>query len=301
MCRPIHEEALPYAGEQVPVSRETKLGQVQSPRRRAMTPTIVDSSPAEASMPRRERTLCRALYLIFAYFPLCHRDTVLGPIGLLFAATLLASYWRCAVAAGLGLVMTLTALVFVYVLGFPPLAFGAGFAGLWLLSRVAPWSAPPATYLPRGRIDSATLAWCLACAAVAGSALVVWQRLMHPDLADLYAQIPLHRFPLPLLIAGAMAFAVANAAVEEAMYRGLLQHVLDRLAGRRWAWLLQALSFGLMHVHGFPRGTVGVVLATIYGLMMGAIRLRAGGLLAPWLAHTVTDITIVVILFTTAP
>jgi len=252
-------------------------------------------------MAGRERALCWALYLIFAAFPLCYRDTVPVPIALLLIVTALGGYWRCAVATGLGLVMAATALVFVYVLGLPPLAFGAGFAALWLLARATGWSMPPSTYLPRGRIDGTTLAWCLACAVVAGGALVIWLRAMHPDLGDLYAQLPLHRFPLPLLIAGALVFAIANAAVEEAMYRGLLQHVLGLLAGRRWAWLLQAISFGLMHVHGFPRGAVGVVLAAVYGLMMGAIRLRASGLLAPWLAHTVTDVTIVAIVFATAP
>jgi hypothetical protein len=35
-----------------------------------------------------------------------------------------------------------------------------------------------------------------------------------------------------------------------------------------------------------------MVLAGIYGLVLGALRLRAGGLLAPWVALVFTDMTI---------
>jgi membrane protease YdiL (CAAX protease family) len=241
------------------------------------------------------------LYLVFAAFPLCYRDTVAIPIGLLIVTTVLAGYGRCALATNLGLVMSITALCFVYVIGLPLLAFGAGFAVLSLLSRASGGVPRPSSYLPRGRLNVVILTWCAACAIVAGVALLMWLRLMHPDLGDLYAQLPLHRFSLPILLLGGVVFALANAAAEEAMYRGLLQHVLGRLVGSRWAWLLQAMSFGMMHAHGFPRGTVGIGLAAVYGLMMGAVRLRAGGLLAPWLAHAVTDLTIVAILFATAP
>jgi hypothetical protein len=47
-----------------------------------------------------------------------------------------------------------------------------------------------------------------------------------------------------------------------------------------------------MHVHGFPRGVSGVVLAGAWGGMLGKLRQRAGGLLAPVLAHIVADATI---------
>jgi len=41
----------------------------------------------------------------------------------------------------------------------------------------------------------------------------------------------------------------------------------------------------------------GVPLATAYGVMMGALRLRSKGLLAPWVAHVAADLTIVAIRF----
>ncbi len=50
-----------------------------------------------------------------------------------------------------------------------------------------------------------------------------------------------------------------------------------------------------MHLHGFPRGWSGVVLASIYGVMMGALCRRARGLLAPWAAHLFADLAIVAV------
>jgi len=59
---------------------------------------------------------------------------------------------------------------------------------------------------------------------------------------------------------------------------------------------LQAVSYGLQHTQGFPSGPLGVTLATIYGLVLGVVRLKANGLLAPWLAHVVADLTIIALI-----
>lgn len=90
---------------------------------------------------------------------------------------------------------------------------------------------------------------------------------------------------------------MVNAAVEEGAYRGVLLHALDSSIGPGiWALLLQAVAFGTIHIGGFPRGWIGVGLACIYGLFMGVIRRRAGGMFAPWIAHVFTDIVIAGIL-----
>jgi membrane protease YdiL (CAAX protease family) len=99
--------------------------------------------------------------------------------------------------------------------------------------------------------------------------------------------------PLGLLIAGGLIFSMLNAAVEEGAYRGVILHALDRSLGPGFAaLLLQALAFGAIHIRGFPRGWLGVGLASIYGLLMGVIRRRAGGMFAPWIAHVFTDVVI---------
>ena len=63
---------------------------------------------------------------------------------------------------------------------------------------------------------------------------------------------------------------------------------------------IQALSFGVAHIQGFPRGALGVALAAVYGLLLGVLRLRAGGLLAPVLAHIGADAVIYALILATA-
>lgn len=55
--------------------------------------------------------------------------------------------------------------------------------------------------------------------------------------------------------------------------------------------------FGFIHyAGGFPNGTTGTALAAIYGLMLGAIRIRPRGMLAPVVTHFFADLTIFMIL-----
>jgi Type II CAAX prenyl endopeptidase Rce1-like len=65
------------------------------------------------------------------------------------------------------------------------------------------------------------------------------------------------------------------------------------LRSERAGVAVQAISFGLFQLHGFPRGAAGVAVATIYGLMMGWLNrtVRAGSL-APVAAHTAADVLI---------
>ncbi len=99
-----------------------------------------------------------------------------------------------------------------------------------------------------------------------------------------------------------MVFALLNAAIEEAAYRGVVLASLDVALGPGVAAIVvQAMAFGALHAHGgFPRGAAGVGLACLYGLALGALRRRAGGLLAPWIAHVLTDLVIYGIVLTLA-
>lgn len=92
---------------------------------------------------------------------------------------------------------------------------------------------------------------------------------------------------------------MVNAAVEEGAYRGVVQGALEATLGVGLAALcLQAVAFGALHMNGFPRGWVGVALACIYGVMMGILRRKSNGMLAPWLGHVLTDIVIASIIVT---
>jgi uncharacterized protein len=102
--------------------------------------------------------------------------------------------------------------------------------------------------------------------------------------------------PPALLVLAAAAFVVVNALLEEVIWRGVLQDRLAPLFGPTAAIVLQAVSFGVAHAHGVPRGVVGVILAGTWAVMLGALRRHTRGLLAPFVAHVVADVTVAVLI-----
>ena len=79
---------------------------------------------------------------------------------------------------------------------------------------------------------------------------------------------------------------------EEVFFRGwLMPRLSELLGGNRLseyaAWILQAVLFGLIHLYQGPGGMIGT---GIYGLMYGALVMKAGGRLwAAILAHGLID------------
>lgn len=93
----------------------------------------------------------------------------------------------------------------------------------------------------------------------------------------------------------AMLFAVANATMEETVYRGVLLRWLTRSHGPVLAMAVQAATFGLAHGVGsdFAGSPLPVIAATAAGgLAFGAIALRTGSLLLPIALHAAMDIPI---------
>ena len=72
----------------------------------------------------------------------------------------------------------------------------------------------------------------------------------------------------------------------------MLQGELAATVGTKPAVAVQALLFGLSHLHGFPSGWLGVAMAATWGFALGVIRMRTGGLVIPYLAHVVANLTI---------
>jgi uncharacterized protein len=174
-----------------------------------------------------------------------------------------------------------------------------GYAGV---VRIVPWLRGTATWARWGSFDAAVCLFSLAAWLLAAVALVSWYLLLHPNIADIVkAYVP--TLPVGLLIVAGVIFSMVNAAVEEGAYRGVILHALDRSLGPGFAaLLLQACAFGAIHIRGFPRGWLGVGLACIFGLLMGIIRRRAGGMFAPWIAHVFTDVVIAgIVIFLAGP
>jgi membrane protease YdiL (CAAX protease family) len=93
----------------------------------------------------------------------------------------------------------------------------------------------------------------------------------------------------------ALAFAVANASMEEVAYRGALMGWLRPVTGAASALALQALVFGLAHGAGtdFTGSPLPVMTATAAaGLILGALALRTRSLLLPIAIHIALDIPV---------
>jgi membrane protease YdiL (CAAX protease family) len=150
-------------------------------------------------------------------------------------------------------------------------------------------------WLRRGRFDLAMLGWSAVVVAVSSGALLAWYYSLHPDVSDLGRMMP--RWDLPYLLLAGLAFALLNAAMEEVIWRGVMMTaVADAFGSLSIALVVQTMSFGMAHLHGFPRGWLGAGMAATYGLMLGLLRIYSGGMLAPFVAHVFADLTIFLIL-----
>jgi len=246
--------------------------------------------------------------LVVSVTLLCIATPLVSPnvaIGAAIGTTVLAAlawYNRCRAATPFSTFCVIClGLVFCGVRYFPViLALGLlGYAGV---VRIVPWLRGTATWARWGSFDAAVCLFSLAAWLLAAVALVSWYLLLHPNIADIVkAYVP--TLPVGLLIVAGVIFSMVNAAVEEAAYRGVFLHALDSSLGPGFvALLLQACAFGAIHIRGFPRGWLGVGLACIFGLLMGVIRRRAGGMFAPWIAHVFTDVVIAgIVIFLAGP
>jgi hypothetical protein len=130
---------------------------------------------------------------------------------------------------------------------------------------------------------------------VSATGLLVWFILWKPDLTHFLSSIP--SWNPTLLIFEGIGFALLNAAMEESFFRGVLMQALDETLGPGMpSVILQAVALGLLNIEGIPGDLLGVVMAMIYGVMLGAIRRRSRGTLAPFVTHVVADLVIFVIL-----
>ena len=144
-----------------------------------------------------------------------------------------------------------------------------------------------------GRLGIDTWVFVSLVVVVSSGALVVWNLICRPDLAACQANIP--PMPLWLLPLAGVSFALLNSAVEEAIFRGIMLQALDSAVGvGTISLMIQAVFFGWLHYSevGCPKGLVGVVMASVYGLILGYLRYRSSGILAPWLAHAGTDLAV---------
>lgn len=289
------------------------------------TPTAADAGPAAPSpaaarhrwMPALAAAACLVSAVVAGGHP------VVGPVTVGVSAALVAGLagklgTRRRPPSGARSVAALAACVVaaVWVLrGLGAVMEVAGFAGA---SSIALWPIPLVLalglYGPLSRIGALGLVsdWFLrgsinrrglwltaAIVPVTALALVLWSRATGEDGSgfEAYRRI-LADHGAVVVVLGALVFSLVNAAAEEAAYNGVAQRAFGLDVGRVLAVVLAAVMFGASHWYGFPNGWWGVLLATAYGLVLSLLRQVSHGLLLPWVAHVLADLTIVVLLLT---
>jgi uncharacterized protein len=93
-------------------------------------------------------------------------------------------------------------------------------------------------------------------------------------------------------MAAGICFSIFNALLEELIFRGILFDSLESQWGPWGAAIGTAALFGYGHMHGYPPGISGALLAGIYGLCLAALRIHTDGPFLPVLAHITADATI---------
>lgn len=240
--------------------------------------------------------------LLVTAAPLVPPKAAIGAASGTAVLAVLAFYKRCRAAAPLSAFCVICFGLVLSGVRYFPVVMAVGLFGYAGVVRGVPWLRGTATWARWGSFDATVRFLCVGTWLLAAAALLGWYLLLHPNVEDIVkAFVP--ALPFGLLIAGGVIFSMVNAAIEEGAYRGVIMHALDTSLGSGFAaLLLQAVAFGAIHINGFPRGSLGVGLACIYGLLMGVIRRRASGMFAPWIAHVFTDVVIAgIVLFLARP
>ena len=230
--------------------------------------------------------------LLFAVFPLLTLPLVISIGVLLLLVTILGWFLHWDIAFPLGIFCLVC--VLLTLLGMPSqIWITLALVFYWVTCKTVKWLKDVLEWLKRGEFPGEVLLLTGFTIFASVAALIIWFQATDPDISDIFGTyVP--DWNTPTLLLGGVLFSLINAALEEGAYRGVIMHALERAIGFGYSSLfIQAAAFGLLHIHGFPRGWIGVGLAFVFGLLMGIIRRRSGGMLGPWIAHTGVDLVIV--------
>lgn len=212
----------------------------------------------------------------------------------------LAKRWRLTALADAALVVGIFQVaMMVPALLWPIPAYLGLFVAALLARREGRWHEWR-SWLRRGHVDPT--GWVLVAVLILGTAcaLLVWRDHAQAQLNPAYAEAA-RGVPVWLAVLGALAFLIMNGAAEDSIWSGLLLTASEEARIPVWIGLpLVAASFGLAHLHGTPSGLLGVAMAGFWGLLLGLLRVRTGGMLATYVAHVAADATIVFMLLPAA-
>ena len=212
------------------------------------------------------------------------------------ALTTIAIRQRMLAASSMGVLFVTVFVLGSAGLGLQQAVFTLALAVYWVVMSRVPWLRSGDRWRASGSVALPVVALGVAFGLVSGLVVWLWYAGRQAELADLVEMVP--DWPIWILLPSGVAFAVVNAVLEEAVYRGVVQDALERVVGSGSTSLgLQAAAFATLHFQtGFPRGVAGIGLAFLYGLVLGVLRRRSRGLAVPVVTHLVTDLVIVGIL-----
>jgi membrane protease YdiL (CAAX protease family) len=150
------------------------------------------------------------------------------------------------------------------------------------------WRTAPRLAL--GRLGRAPLLLAATFSAATSGVLIGYHALFRPDVTELAAQLPVAA--LGNVVLAGICFSIVNATLEEIVFRGVLWHIVAAEWNAGVALLVTSILFGLGHLHGYPPGPVGAVLAGLFGLAVGLLRWWTGGLGLALVCHMAADATI---------
>lgn len=144
-----------------------------------------------------------------------------------------------------------------------------------------------------GRVSRFAILSTLVIAVCSCLVLLAFHHFMQPDVRAYASFLPVSK--LGGVFATVVFFSVINALCEEVIFRGVFFDALESQWGARGAIVATAALFGYGHLHGYPPGPLGAVLAGVYGLCLGWLRIVTAGIGFGVIAHVVADATICVI------
>ena len=195
---------------------------------------------------------------------------------------------------GLLFVVLLAAATYVPAFRFWPLLFLVPLAAYAMVVAIVPGLRASFRPWRFGRVSKVTIGATLVIAAGSCAALVAFRVLTHPDLGAFRGFLPVSA--LGGMWAAGFLFAAFNALFEEIIFRGIVFDAVESQWGARVGVVASAALFAYGHQRGYPSGLLGVMLAGIYGICLGWLRVVTGGLGLPVLAHVVADATIFILI-----
>lgn len=159
-----------------------------------------------------------------------------------------------------------------------------------------PWFRAAFAWLRKGEPDQVT--WLLTglTSLLSALALILWA--LWTDYLGIASQMlsTFREVPFWFMVLVAIpGFALLNAFAEEVVYRGVIQDALGKRFGNGLPLVLgaQASAFAAAHyASGFPNGKLGYLMTFAYALVLGYLRERSNGMLAPYVAHVAADLVI---------